>query len=315
MFDGKKRSFGQRLLNGSGGLTIEGPSGSRFDMRDEVDLLVLTRFGEMNFVAGPGERAFIAKMGLWVIRRIKAQSRWRQIFGFAPAQLTFHPVVLIHPGLPQGLNRRKLAQGRRSRWLVESVEQPRAICSDQLSIGFTRLAPSGQPRIFNAGTIAIKPLWYGVFTEPLWRTASKGIECRAHHLPNTFELIEGPVEELLGTGVYDFIISGLPLNNFAVSQVRTIFRTFNRLLKPGGTLSYYEYAFVRQLKTPFVGREERRRLLKVGRVVQRYIRNYQIGRKRILINVPPATVRRLRFKPALAASQTATPVPIPEPAP
>src|SRR5438270_9863828 len=122
------------------------------------------------------------------------------------------------------------------------------------------------------------------------------------------ELIEGPVEELLGTGVYDFIISGLPLNNFAVSQVRTIFRTFNRLLKPGGTLSYYTYAFVRQLKTPFVGREERRRLLKVGRVVQRYIRNYQIGRKRILINVPPAMVRRLRFKPAIAISQTATQV-------
>src|SRR6266699_1605829 len=129
------------------------------------------------------------------------------------------------------------------------------------------------------------------------------------------ELIEGPVEELLGTGVYDFIISGLPLNNFAVSQVRTIFRTFNRLLKPGGTLSYYEYAFVRQLKTPFVGREERRRLLKVGRVVDRYIRNYEIGRKRILINVPPATVRRLRFKPALAVSQPAAQVPIPEPAP
>src|SRR5437763_15158479 len=129
------------------------------------------------------------------------------------------------------------------------------------------------------------------------------------------ELIEGPVEELLGTAVYDFIISGLPLNNFAVSQVRTIFRTFNRLLKPGGTLSYYEYVFVRQLKTPFVGREERRRLLKIGRVVQRYIRDYQIGRKRILINVPPATVRRLRFKPALVASQLAAPVPIPEPAP
>ena len=124
------------------------------------------------------------------------------------------------------------------------------------------------------------------------------------------ELIEGPVEELLGSAVYDFIISGLPLNNFAVSQVRTIFRTFNRLLKPGGTLSYYEYAFVRQLKTPFVGREERRRLLKVGRVVDRYIRNYQIGRKRILINVPPATVRRLRFKPAAAPAPQPTAAPI-----
>ena len=127
------------------------------------------------------------------------------------------------------------------------------------------------------------------------------------------ELIEGAVEELLGTAVYDFIISGLPLNNFAVSQVRMIFRTFNRLLKPGGTLSYYEYAFVRQLKTPFVGREERRRLRKVGRVVERTLQKYQIGRKRILINVPPATVRRLRFKPAIVASQPTPPQPVPIP--
>src|SRR5260370_7262488 len=104
------------------------------------------------------------------------------------------------------------------------------------------------------------------------------------------ELIEGPVEELIGTGVYDFIISGLPLNNFAVSQVRTIFRTFNRLLKPGGTLSYYEYAFVRQLKTPFVGREERRRLLKAGRASNHSIPTYQIGHNRIPINAPPAPV-------------------------
>jgi phosphatidylethanolamine/phosphatidyl-N-methylethanolamine N-methyltransferase len=112
------------------------------------------------------------------------------------------------------------------------------------------------------------------------------------------ELIEASVEDLVGAEVYDFIISGLPLNNFAVSQVRAVFRTFNRLLKPGGTLSYFEYALVRQLKVPFVGRTERRRLLRVGRVVARYIRNFQVGRERILINVPPATVRRLQLKPA-----------------
>ena len=126
------------------------------------------------------------------------------------------------------------------------------------------------------------------------------------------ELIEGPVEDLIGAEVYDFIISGLPLNNFAVSQVRMIFRTFSRLLKPGGTLSYYEYVLVRQLKTPFVGRQERRRLCKLGRVVERYIRNYQIGRKRILINVPPATVRRLRFKAAAPAPPRPQQAPVPE---
>lgn len=74
--------------------------------------------------------------------------------------------------------------------------------------------------------------------------------------------------------------------------------TYNRLLKPGGTLTYYEYVLARQIQTPFVGRRERRRLFRLGRLVGGYIRDYQIRRERIFINVPPATVRHLRLKPA-----------------
>lgn len=47
-------------------------------------------------------------------------------------------------------------------------------------------------------------------------------------------IIHSAVEHLPGEGVYDFIISGLPLNNFPVSTVRDIFRAYSRLLKPGG---------------------------------------------------------------------------------
>ena len=115
------------------------------------------------------------------------------------------------------------------------------------------------------------------------------------------------MEELLGEGVYDYIISGLPLNNFPVALVREIFGTYNRLLKPGGMLSYYEYTLVRQLKTPFVDRRERRRLFRVGRVMRGYIRNFQVRRERIFINVPPATVRHLRFKPAPAVAAAERP--------
>jgi phosphatidylethanolamine/phosphatidyl-N-methylethanolamine N-methyltransferase len=114
------------------------------------------------------------------------------------------------------------------------------------------------------------------------------------------ELIHAAVQDLVGDAVYDFIVSGLPLNNFPVALVREIFATYNRLLKPGGMLSYYEYTLVRQLKTPFVDRRERRRLFRVGRVMRGYIRDYQVRRERIFINVPPATVRHLRFKPAPA---------------
>jgi phospholipid N-methyltransferase len=122
------------------------------------------------------------------------------------------------------------------------------------------------------------------------------------------EIIHAPVEELLGEGVYDFIVSGLPLNNFPVQQVREIFHAYSRLLKPGGTLSYYEYVLVRQLKTPFVNRRERRRLYRVGRIVGRYIQAFQVDRHKVLINVPPAMVRHLRLKPD-KTSGSASPVP------
>jgi phospholipid N-methyltransferase len=120
-----------------------------------------------------------------------------------------------------------------------------------------------------------------------------------------WRVIEAAVEQLPGEAVYDFIVSGLPLNNFPVAQVRDIFRAYNRLLKPGGTLTYYEYVLVRQIKTPFVNRRERRRLYRVGRVVGGYIRSFQIRRQRILINVPPAIVRHLRLKPVVLPARAA----------
>jgi phospholipid N-methyltransferase len=119
-----------------------------------------------------------------------------------------------------------------------------------------------------------------------------------------FRVLLSPVEQLPGDGTYDYIVSCLPLNNFPVAQVREIFRAYARLLKPGGTLTYYEYVFVRQLKTPFVNKRERWRLGGVGRVVRGYIRSYQVRHEPIFINVPPAIVRHLCLKPQLALAGT-----------
>ncbi len=122
------------------------------------------------------------------------------------------------------------------------------------------------------------------------------------HCLDQIEVVHAALEDLPGDSVYDYIVSGLPLNNFTVAQVREIFGAYARLLKPDGTLSYYEYAFVRQLKWPLVDRRERRRLFRVGRVMRGYIRDFQYRREQIFINVPPATVRHLRLKPARVAT-------------
>ncbi|MBL8798618.1 MAG: methyltransferase domain-containing protein [Planctomycetia bacterium] len=136
----------------------------------------------------------------------------------------------------------------------------------------------------------------GHFVALLQRRFDRDWEFRSRR--SQVRLIHSAVEDLAGEAQYDFIISGLPFNNFPASLVREVFQVYDRLLRPGGTLSYYEYALVRQLKTPFVDRSERRRLFRVGRLVNRYIRAYQVRRERVLVNVPPAIVRHLKLKPA-----------------
>jgi len=133
------------------------------------------------------------------------------------------------------------------------------------------------------------------FVALLERRLAKEWLFQFHH--QQVKIIHSAVEDLPGEAIYDFIVSGLPLNNFPVAHVREIFKVYKRLLKPGGTLTYFEYVLIRQLKTPFVNRRERRRLYRIGRVIGEYIRDYQIRRQKVLINVPPAIVRHLHLKP------------------
>jgi phospholipid N-methyltransferase len=108
-------------------------------------------------------------------------------------------------------------------------------------------------------------------------------------------IIHAPLQEVPGTHVYDFMISGLPLNNFSPELVEDIYRSYERLLKPAGTLTSFEYVWIRQMKMPFVSEQERARLVKLTRYLAGKIRRYQIGEEIVFLNVPPAVARHLRF--------------------
>lgn len=103
------------------------------------------------------------------------------------------------------------------------------------------------------------------------------------------------IEELPQEPSYDLIVSGLPLNNFAASDVRCILGALSKLLKPGGTLSFFEYIAVRPARSLLANAEERQRLKEIGEALQEVLNGNEIRRDWIFPNLPPAWVHHVRF--------------------
>ncbi len=103
------------------------------------------------------------------------------------------------------------------------------------------------------------------------------------------------VEDLPEDQPYDLIISGLPLNNFAVESVAQIFDKLRRLLAPGGTLSFFEYVAVRKAKSLISSGTERERLRGIGSIFDELLGNHEVRRDLVLANVTPAWVHHVRW--------------------
>lgn len=103
-----------------------------------------------------------------------------------------------------------------------------------------------------------------------------------------------PVQEFQTDEPYDFVISGLPLNNFPTDLVEEIFQAYFRILKPGGVLSYFEYQFVRSIRTRVGKQEERNRLAAIDATMKSYTDRLRFRRDWIFVNLPPAWVQHLR---------------------
>ncbi len=98
----------------------------------------------------------------------------------------------------------------------------------------------------------------------------------------------GPIETVALDGHFDFIVCGLPFNNFPTTVVRSVFRRLLDLLAEGGQLAYFEYAGVRRLAAPLAGPRQRRRLRRLRAIGQILHRRHAGRRELVLVNVPPA---------------------------
>jgi phosphatidylethanolamine/phosphatidyl-N-methylethanolamine N-methyltransferase len=106
-----------------------------------------------------------------------------------------------------------------------------------------------------------------------------------------------PLQEFQSEIQYDYIISGLPLNNFSAEIVGEIFKSFLRLLAPNGVLSYFEYMGMRKIRGLVVGRNGRERIRALEKIMNSYLNVHRFRRNRVLVNFPPAWVQHLRKDP------------------
>jgi phosphatidylethanolamine/phosphatidyl-N-methylethanolamine N-methyltransferase len=115
-----------------------------------------------------------------------------------------------------------------------------------------------------------------------------------HAVADRARVLHCPVERLPRGESYDLIVSGLPLNNFAVADVEKILAALTELSAPGGTLSFFEYIAVRSARTLVSGRAERARLRGIGQALRATLDGREIRRDAVWLNVPPAWVHHVR---------------------
>jgi phosphatidylethanolamine/phosphatidyl-N-methylethanolamine N-methyltransferase len=104
------------------------------------------------------------------------------------------------------------------------------------------------------------------------------------------EIIHDRLQALATDQPFDAIVSGLPLNNFQPTDIEEILGTYQKLLKPGGTLSFFEYMFFRGLRSPLPGR-----MKEVSAILSPWLRKYEFKRDWVWPNVPPAWAHHVRF--------------------
>lgn len=120
-------------------------------------------------------------------------------------------------------------------------------------------------------------------TEPHWQS-----------IVHQTEIHQKPLQDFDDAQPYDFIISGLPHVNFPPEVVQSITDSYFRLLKPGGTLSYFEYAYIRPIKKLVAVGATRKKIHAVDRILAGHLKTKRLRRDSIFLNCPPAWAHHLR---------------------
>ena len=147
------------------------------------------------------------------------------------------------------------------------------------------LRPGDQFDLVELNEAFVDVLQKRLATESHWQAVAE--QTKIHQLP---------LQDFSDEAPYDFIISGLPHVNFPPSVVETITDSYFRLLKPGGTLSYFEYLYIRPLKKIVTAGATRQKIHAVDRILAGHLQRHRLRRDTVFLNVPPAWVQHLRVE-------------------
>ncbi len=130
---------------------------------------------------------------------------------------------------------------------------------------------------------------------------------RAKQKSITVALHSVAIEAAALEGDYDFVICGLPFNNFPVELTQRIFGRMLELMRDGAELTYFEYAALGLFKQPFVGSGGRAAMRSHAAFKKSTARQHLVTRHLVLGNLPPAhAVRLVKRKGSLAPCSAST---------
>ena len=175
--------------------------------------------------------------------------------------------------------------GRALSRFVDKTDRPRRILEVGPGTGavtkeiLLKLQPQDQLDLVELNDEFVARLREKLANDPLYRQHADRIN-----------IIHDMVQAVPGEQVYDLIVSGLPLNNFQTDVIQSILGTFQRLLVPGGTLSFFEYMFFRAMRSVRPGR-----MKDVSAILQPWLQQHEFRRDWVWINMPSAWVHHVRF--------------------
>ncbi len=113
------------------------------------------------------------------------------------------------------------------------------------------------------------------------------------------EFYLGDITELQGESEFDVVISSIPFTTLTGPLLQKVLDHYRYLLKPGGSMTYIEYAYFRDIRDALQPINKDEHFEEVSEIIREMLDTHEYRAELIRSNFPPAFVRSLRFDDAL----------------